>query len=79
MKTKAKTKSKHLSLKVKIVASSLLVLFTTLLIFCFIMVSIVKSKMELQMKTDGNIIVKQIQQRLISNQNISKELDTSTK
>ena len=28
------------------------------------------------MKTDGNIIVKQIQQRLISNQNISKELDS---
>ena len=74
MKTKAKTK--HLSLKLKIVASSLLVLFTTLLIFCIIMVSIVKNKMELQMKTDGNIIVKQIQQRLISNQNISKELNS---
>lgn len=76
MKTKTKTESKHLSLKVKIVASSLLVLFTTLLIFCLIMVSIVKSKMELQMKTDGDIIVKQIQQRLVSNQNISKELDS---
>jgi methyl-accepting chemotaxis protein len=76
METKAKSKSKHLSLKVKIVASSLLVLFTTLLVFCSIMVSIVKNKMELQMKTDGNIIVKQIQGRLISNGNISKELDT---
>ncbi|MBU3144340.1 methyl-accepting chemotaxis protein [Clostridium sp. CF012] len=76
MKTKPETKSKHLSLKLKVVISSLLVLFTTLLIFCAIMVSIVKTKMELQMKTDGDIIVKQIQQRLISNQNISKELDT---
>ncbi|MFT5874298.1 MAG: methyl-accepting chemotaxis protein [Clostridium sp.] len=75
METKAKSKS-HLSLKFKIVASSLLVLLTTLLIFCLIMVSIVKNKMELQMKTDGNIIVKQIQQRLISNQNISKELNS---
>ncbi|MGH4125379.1 MAG: methyl-accepting chemotaxis protein [Clostridium sp.] len=76
MKTKTETKSKHMSLKVKIVISSLLVLFTTLLIFCAIMVSIVKNKMELQMKTDGDIIVKQIQQRLISNANISKELDS---
>jgi len=76
METKAKTKSVHLSLKFKIVASSLLVLFTTLLIFCLIMVSIVKNKMEVQMKSDGNIIVKQIQQRLVSNQTISKELDT---
>ena len=76
MKTKDKIKSRHLSLKLKIVGSSLLVLFTTLLIFCFIIVSIVKNKMELQMKTDGNLVVKQIQQRLISNQNISKELDT---
>jgi len=75
-KTKLKSNSVRLSLKLKIVASSLLVLFTTLLIFCIIMVSIVKSKMELQMKTDGNIIVKQIQQRLVSNQNISKELDS---
>jgi methyl-accepting chemotaxis protein len=39
------------------------------------MVSIVKTKMELQMKTDGDIIVNQIQQRLISNGNISKEFD----
>ncbi|MBU3190994.1 methyl-accepting chemotaxis protein [Clostridium bowmanii] len=76
MKPKAKTNSKHLSLKVKIVASSLLVLLTTLLIFCIIMVSIVKSKMELQMKTDGDIIVNQIQQRLVSNSTVSKELDT---
>lgn len=76
MKTETKTKSMQLSLKVKIVTSSLLILFTTLLIFCLITVSIVKDKMELQMKTDGNIIVKQIQQRLIANQNISKELDT---
>lgn len=78
MKTKSKSKSKpkDLSLKLKIVGSSLLVLFTTLLIFCSIMVSIIKNKMELQMKTDGNIIVKQIQGRLVSNENISKELDT---
>ncbi|MGH4140150.1 methyl-accepting chemotaxis protein [Clostridium sp.] len=75
-KTKAKTKFNHLSLKVKIVTSSLLVLLTTLLIFCIIMVSIVKSKMELQMKTDGDIIVNQIQQRLVSNKAVSKELDT---
>ena len=71
----SKIRSKHLSLKLKIVASSLFVLFTTLLIFCIIMVSIVKTKMELQMKTDGDIIVNQIQQRLISNGNISKEFD----
>jgi methyl-accepting chemotaxis protein len=75
MKTLSKIKPKHLSLKLKIVASSLLVLFTTLLIFCIIMVSIIRTKMELQMKTDGDIIVNQIQQRLISNGNISKELD----
>lgn len=76
MKTKAKTKPKHLSLKLKIVVSSLLVLFTTLLIFCSIMVLIVKNKMELQMKTDGNIIVNQIKERLTSNKTVSKELDT---
>ena len=76
MKTKPETKSKHISLKLKVVLSSLLVLFTTLLIFCTIMVLIVKHKVELQMKTDGDIIVKQIQQRLISNANISKELDS---
>ena len=78
MKTKAKTKtkSKHLSLKFKIVASSLLVLLTTLIIFCTIMVLIVKNKMELQMKTDGNIIVSQIKDRIASNQTVSKELDT---
>lgn len=76
MKTKAKTKSKHLSLKLKIVASSLLVLLTTLIIFCSIMVLIVKNKMELQMKTDGNIIVSQIKERLSSNQTVSKELNT---
>jgi len=75
-KNNSKQKSKHISLKFKIVASSLLVLLTTLLIFCTIMVLIVKNKMEIQMKTDGNIIVKQIQQRLTSNQSISKELDT---
>ena len=75
MKSKSKSKPKHLSLKLKIVASSLLVLFTTLLIFCSIMVSIIKSKMELQMKADGNIIVKQIQERIASNQKVSKELD----
>ncbi len=80
MKTKVKTKTKstnpkHLSLKLKIVASSLLVLFTALVIFCSIMVLIIKNNMELQMKTDGNIIVNQIQERLISNQNISKEID----
>ena len=74
-KTKPKFKSNHLSLKLKIVASALLVLFATLLIFCAIMVSIIKNKMELQMKTDGNIIVKQIQTRLISNQSVSNELD----
>jgi len=76
MKTKAKTKSKHLSLKLKIVVSSLLVLLTTLIIFCSIMVLIVKNKMELQMKTDGNIIVSQIKERLSSNQTVSKELNT---
>jgi methyl-accepting chemotaxis protein len=75
MKTKSKKGMKHLSLKLKIVISSLLVLFTTLLIFCTIMVSIVKNKIELQMKTDGNIIVSQIEKRLSSNANISKELD----
>lgn len=75
MKTLSEIKPKYLSLKLKIVVSSLLVLFTTLLIFCIIMVSIIRTKMELQMKTDGNIIVNQIQQRLISNGNISKELD----
>jgi methyl-accepting chemotaxis protein len=75
-KTKAKTKSKHLSLKFKIVGSSLLVLLTTLIVFCSIMVLIVKNKMELQMKTDGNIIVSQIKERLSSNQAVSKELDT---
>lgn len=71
----SKIKSKHLSLKLKIVVSSLLVLFTTLLIFCIIMVSIIKNKIELQMKTDGNIIVEQFRQRLTSNVNISKELN----
>ncbi len=78
MKTKPKSnrKSKNVSLKFKIVASSLSVLFITLLIFCTVMVLIVQNKMELQMKTDGNIIVKQIQQRLTSNRTISKELDS---
>jgi len=75
-KSKPKSKSKHLSLKLKIVASSLLVLLTTLLIFCFIMVIIVKNKMELQMKTDGKVIVNQIQERMTSNKTVSKELDT---
>jgi len=76
METKSKKRPKHISLKFKIITASLLVLLTTLLIFCTIMVAIVKTKMELQMKTDGDIIVKQIQQRLTSNQTISKELDT---
>ena len=71
----SKIRSNHLSLKQKIVASSLLVLFTTLLIFCIIMVSIIKNKIEIQMKSDGNIIVEQIRQRLTSNVNISKELN----
>ena len=75
MKTKVKTKSKYLSLKFKIVASALLVLFTSLLAFCLIMISIVTKEMEHQMKADGDIIVKQIQGRLASNQNITKELN----
>ena len=75
MKSKSKSKSKHLSLKFKRVASSLMVLLTTLIIFCTIMVLIVKNKMELQMKTDGKVIVNQIQERMTSNQTVSKELD----
>jgi methyl-accepting chemotaxis protein len=76
IKTESKTKSKHLSLKFKIVISSLLVFFTSLLVFSFIMVLIVQDKMELEMKANANTIVSQIEKRLMSNQTVSKELDT---
>lgn len=68
-----KTKE-QLSLKVKISITSLLVLFTALIVFYVISLRIVNEKIEEQMKLDGNMIVEQIRDEITKNSLIKQEL-----
>lgn len=73
MKKTKQTKG-QLSLKLKISITSLLVLFTALIVFSMISLRIVNEKIEEQVKLDGNMIVEQIRDEITKNSLIKQEI-----
>lgn len=71
---KTKETKEQLSLKLKISITSLLVLFTALIVFSMISLRIVNEKIEEQMELDGNMIVEQIRDEITKNYLIKQEL-----